>query len=166
MKLIPIIFSTVTGNAYKLAKAVSEVIPEHCGPYNIRYINDEVIGQFDTFVLTYWCDKGSADADTIDLIGKMRDKKLIVIGSLGASRDTKHYRDVCSRVEALASKDNVLLGHFLCQGAVDLRRTEKKLRDGKMSAEHFEKQKLSCGHPDKQDLEDAKSAVRKFLGIK
>ena len=97
MKLIPIIFSTVTGNAFKLAQAVSEVIPDHCGPYNIRYITDEVIEQFDTFVLAYWCDKGSADADTIDLIGKMHGKNLIVIGTLGVSRDTKHYRDVCKR---------------------------------------------------------------------
>ena len=163
MKLIPIIFSTVTGNAFKLAQAVSEVIPDHCGPYNIRYITDEVIEQFDTFVLAYWCDKGSADADTIDLIGKMHGKNLIVIGTLGVSRDTKHYRDVCERVTALAAKDNVLLGHFLCQGAIDLRRTGKKLREGKISVEHFEKQKLSAGHPDQQDLQDAKAAVRVFL---
>lgn len=164
MDLIPIIFSTITGNAFKLAEAAAGVIPNHCGPYNIRYINDEVIERFDTFVLTYWCDKGSADPDTIALINRMKNKKLIIIGSLGVARDTKHYRDVCARVEVLASKENILVGHFLCQGAIDLCRTEKKLREGKITAEHFEKQKLSAGHPDKQDLEDAKEAVRAALG--
>ena len=63
-----IIFSTITGNAFKLAEAAADVIPNHAGPYNIRYVNDEVIDTFDTFVLAYWCDKGSADPDTIELI--------------------------------------------------------------------------------------------------
>ena len=90
MEKIAIIFSTITGNAYKLAAAAADVIPDHAGPYNIRYVNDEVIDTFDTFVLTYWCDKGSADPDTIELIGKLRGKKLIVIGSLGVAPDTKH----------------------------------------------------------------------------
>ena len=163
MELIPIIFSTITGNAFKLAEAAAQVVPEHCGPYNIRYINDEVIERFDTFILSYWCDKGSADPDTIELIGKLHGKKLIVIGSLGVARDTKHYADVCRNVTELASKDNTLLGHFLCQGAIDLRRTAKKLREGRLSAERFEKQKLSQGHPDAQDLADTKAAVSEFL---
>ena len=163
MNMIPIIFSTITGNAFKLAEAVAEVVPEHCGPYNIRYINDEVIEKFDTFILSYWCDKGSCDADTIALIEKLHDKKLIVIGTLGVERGTKHYQDVCTRVTALASKDNVLLGHFLCQGSIDLNRTGRKLREGKLSAERFEKQKLSLGHPDEKDLADAKAAVAEFL---
>lgn len=163
MTLIPIIFSTITGNSFKLAEAAAEVVPEHCGPYNIRYITDEVIEQFDTFILSYWCDKGSADADTIALIEKLHGKKLIVIGTLGAAPDTKHYQAVCANVTALASRDNTLLGHFLCQGAIDLCRTGKKLREGKLSQERFEKQKLSQGHPDARDLADAKDAVRTFL---
>ena len=163
MNMIPIIFSTITGNAFKLAEAVAEVVPEHCGPYNIRYINDEVIELFDTFILSYWCDKGSADPDTIALIEKLHGKKLIVIGTLGVERDSKHAQDVSRRVTELASRDNILLGHFLCQGSIDLKRTGRKLREGKLSAERFEKQKLSQSHPDAQDLADAKAAVAAFL---
>lgn len=163
MDLIPIIFSTVTGNAFKLAEAAASVVPEHCGPYNIRYVNEEMIDMFDTFILSYWCDKGSADADTIALIEKLHGKKLIVIGSLGVSCETKHYKDVCERVCALASKDNILLGHFLCQGAIDLRRTSKKLREGKITQERFEKQKQSQGHPDATDLANVRTAVAEFL---
>lgn len=46
METIPIIFSTITGNAFKLAEAASEAVPNHVGPYNIRYINEEVIRKF------------------------------------------------------------------------------------------------------------------------
>ena len=158
-----IIFSTITGNAFKLAEAAASVLPEHGGPYNIRYVNDEVIDTFDTFVLAYWCDKGSADPDTIALIRRLYGKRLIVIGSLGVAPDTKHGKDVFARVSALAAEDNTLLGHYLCQGAIDLARTGRKLRDGKITPEHFERQKLSQGHPDENDLAGCRAAVRAFL---
>ena len=32
-----IIFSTITGNAFRLAEAAASVVPDHAGPYNIRY---------------------------------------------------------------------------------------------------------------------------------
>lgn len=165
---VPIIFSTITGNAYKLAAAVAEVVPDHVGPYNIRYINDEVIEKFDTFVLSYWCNHGTADDDTIELIRRMRGKNLIVIGTLGVTRDSKHASDVSARVEALASENNRLLGHYLCRGSIDLRRTAARLRipegeKGHLSAERFEKQKLSLGHPDETELSEAKAAVEAFL---
>ena len=71
-----IIFSTITGNAFRLAEAAASVLPEHAGPYNIRYVNDEVIDTFDTFVLAYWCDKGSADPDTIALLRRLHGKRI------------------------------------------------------------------------------------------
>ena len=168
MKKIPIIFSTITGNAFKLAEAVAPVVPEHVGPYNIRYITDEVIERFDTFVLSYWCNHGTADDATIELIGRMKGKNLIVIGTLGVARDTKHAADVTERVCALASENNRLLGHFLCQGSIDLNRTAQRLKipegeKGHLSMERFERQKLSLGHPDEKDLADAAEAVRSFL---
>lgn len=168
--MIPIIFSTITGNAYKLASAVAEAVPDCLGPYNIRYIDDEVIGKFDTFILSYWCNKGTADDDTIQLIQRMRGKKLIVIGTLGASMESKHAADVAERVSALASEQNTLLGHFLCRGSIDLNRTRRRMaipegEKGHLSPEHFEKQKESLGHPDAEDYKNAQEAVKKFLGV-
>ncbi|HBJ18803.1 MAG TPA: hypothetical protein DDY70_03550, partial [Clostridiales bacterium] len=147
---VPIIFSTITGNGYKLAAAAAEAVPDHVGPYNIRYITDEVIDKFDTFVLSYWCNHGTADDDTIDLIARMHGKKLIVIGSLGVATDTAHAAKVTENVIALASEHNTLLGHYLCRGSIDLRRTFARTRipegeKGHLSPERFEKQKQSLG---------------------
>lgn len=165
---VPIIFSTITGNAYKLAVAAGEAVPDHVGPYNIRYITDEVIDKFDTFVLSYWCNHGTADDDTIDLIARMHGKKLIVIGSLGVAADTAHAAKVCENVIALASAHNTLLGHYLCRGSIDLRRTFARTRipegqKGHLSLERFEKQKQSLGHPNAEELEGARAAVAAFL---
>ena len=123
---------------------------------------------FDTFILSYWCNHGTADDDTIALIQKMKGKNLIVIGTLGADRASKHAEDVCRNVSALASENNRLLGHFLCRGSVDLKRTARRLaipegEKGHLSQERFEKQKLSQGHPDETDLENARAAVKEFL---
>ena len=168
MNTIPIIFSTITGNAYKLAAAVAEVVPDHVGPYNIRYVNDEVIERFDTFILSYWCNHGTADDDTIALIQRMQGKRLILIGTLGAARESKHGQDVYRRVCELANENNVLLGHYLCRGSIDLRRTARRLRipegqKGHLSLERFERQKESLGDPNEQELEAAREAVRQFL---
>lgn len=165
---VPIIFSTITGNGYKLAAAAAEAVPNHVGPYNIRYITDEVIDKFDTFVLSYWCNHGTADDDTIDLIARMHGKKLIVIGSLGVATDTAHAAKVCENVIALASEHNTLLGHYLCRGSIDLKRTFARTRipegqKGHLSMERFEKQKESLGHPNAEELEGAREAVAEFL---
>ncbi len=165
---VPIIFSTITGNAYKLAVAAADALPDHVGPYNIRYVTEEVIDKFDTFVLSYWCNHGTADDDTIDLIARMHGKKLIVIGSLGVATDTAHAAKVCENVTALASEHNTLLGHYLCRGSIDLRRTFARTRipegqKGHLSMERFEKQKQSLGHPNAEELNGARTAVAEFL---
>ena len=168
MSSAAIVFSTITGNAFRLAEAAAQVIPDHVGPYNIRYVNREMIDKFDTFVLSYWCNHGTADDDTIDLISRMYGKKLIVIGSLGVATDTAHAAKVTENVIALASAHNTLLGHYLCRGSIDLRRTFARTRipegeKGHLSMERFEKQKLSLGHPNAEELDGARLAVAEFL---
>lgn len=93
--MIPLIFSTITGNAFKLAAAAAEVVPDHCGPYNIRYITDEVIDMFDTFIISYWCNHGTADDDTIALLSRMKDKNIIIIAR-SARRATQSTARMCS----------------------------------------------------------------------
>jgi len=164
-----IIFSTITGNAYKLAMAAKEGIENPYGPYNLRYADDErVISAFDTFVLCYWCNHGTADDDTIAFIQKLKGKNIIMVGSLGASMDTPHAKSVYERVGALASKENNLLGNYLCRGSIDLNRTFARTKipegeKGHLSMERFESQKLSLGHPDENELALATEAVKNAL---
>ena len=99
----------------------------------------------------------------------MHGKKLIVIGTLGVSVDTAHAAKVCANVIALASKHNTLLGHYLCRGSIDLKRTFARTRipegqKGHLSMERFEKQKQSLGHPNAEELDAARAAVAGFLG--
>ncbi len=168
MSTIAIVFSTITGNAFRLAEAAAQVIPDHVGPYNIRYVNREMIDHFDTFVLSYWCNHGTADDDTIALLQHMKGKKIIIIGTLGATRESAHAQKVCENVENLVRAQNTLAGHFLCRGSIDLARTARRLRipegeKGHLSPERFEKQKESLGHPNAEELAQCQMEVKEFL---
>lgn len=162
--MIPIIFSTITGNAFKIATVAKESMENAIGPYNIFYINDEVIEKFDTFVLVYWCNRGTADDETINLIKKMKNKKIVIMGTLGAEIDSNHANKVKSNVEALVKENNILLGNFLCRGSIDINRTKRKTlipfgEPGHLSLERFEKQKESLPHPNQTDLDNAKNFI-------
>lgn len=162
---IPIIFSTITGNAFRLADAIQDEVPNSIGPYNIYYINDGVIKRFDTFVLVYWCNHGTADDATIEFLSKLKNKKIIILGTLGVSTETEHAKKVYQNIHDLVIKDNILLGNFLCRGSIDLNRTRQRLsipmgEKGHLSKERFEKQKESLGHPNKMDLENARYFIR------
>ncbi len=168
MNKIAIVFSTITGNAFRMAEAAAAVTPDHVGPYNIRYVNHEMIDLFDTFVLSYWCNHGTTDDDTIDLIHRMRGKKIIIIGTLGAARDSAHAQKVCENVENLVRENNQLIGHYLCRGSIDLNRTARRLHipegeKGHLSLERYEKQKESLGHPDARELAQLQEEMKVFL---
>ncbi|MDR0856140.1 MAG: flavodoxin family protein [Clostridiales bacterium] len=180
MDTIPIIFSTVTGNAVKLALAAAEAVPDHIGPYNIRYVTgagggrgihyvtDAVVNDYDTLILAYWCDLGSADEDTLALIAGLKNKRLILLGTLGAPADGAHAKKVAETVEKIASRDNILLGSYLCRGSIDLHRTESKRKipegqKGRLDDAGYARHLQSQGHPDESDLEGARRAVRAAL---
>ena len=165
MKKIPIIYSTITGNAFKLADAIKENVEAYLGPYNIRYINDEVINKFDTFVLVYWCNHGTADDDTIALINRMQNKNIMILGTLGAAVESDHAKKVYENASNLVLKNNNLIGNFLCRGSIDLNRTAKRMeipegQKGHLSKERFEKQKESINHPNELDFENARKVLK------
>ncbi len=166
--MIAVIFSTITGNGYKLAEAAASVVDNKVGPYNIAYITDEVIEKFDTFIITYWCDKGNADADVKNLIAKMKDKNIIILGTIGVEANSPYALSTAKRVEELVSEQNNLLGHFLCRGSIDLMRTVQKLKipegeRGRLSPEMFQSYIQSAGHPTAYDLHKAADFTAKIL---
>jgi len=167
---IPLIFSTVTGNAFKLADAVKPYVKDGIGPYNIHWLRDDVIDK-DTYILFYWCYRGSVDPDTLDLLNKSKGKKIIILGTLGADPNKPYYEKVFQNVIDLVNQQNICLGHFLCRGAIDLVRTSKRLsiplgEKGHLSQEKFEDQKKSLGHPNQDDINNAIRFIQNIFNDK
>jgi hypothetical protein len=175
--LIPIIFSTITGNGYKLACAAKKALGDKSvGPYNVRYVYNyeqivnysRFIDESDIVVLTYWCDLGSCDRDTIDILSKFSNKKVIILGTLGVPRDSKHADDVYNRVNAEVKKNNILLGHYLCRGSIDLARSNVKRnipkgQKGHLTKEGYQRHLDSQGHPTAEELQGAQQFIMKCI---
>lgn len=178
---IPIIYSTITGNAFRLAYNIKDLVPNYMGPYNISYIfsedpydtfslNREILKEYDTFILTYWCDRGSCDKPMKKLLKDpyMKNKNIIILGTLGARMESDHAKDVYNNVSNLVKENNNLIGHFLCRGAVDMKRVFRRIRLNKAIPSHdtkdrLEEQKKSLKHPTKKDFKNARKFIKDTL---
>ncbi len=164
-----IIFSTVTGNGYKLACAAEKGVKgDYLGPYNIRWVKDELLEKAEMLILTYWCNRGTADDDTIDLLRRVEGKKIVIIGSLGADSASEHAEKVRASVAAIVKEKNILVADYLCRGSIDVKRTFEKTKipegeKGHLSMERYENQLKSLGHPNEEELDGARRVVEKVF---
>ena len=76
-----IIFSSLTGNTKKLADTIRAVLPaEDCdyfGAPKAEELHSEIL------YIGFWTDKGNADSATLELLSKLRDKKVFLFGTAG-----------------------------------------------------------------------------------
>ena len=71
-----IVFSSSTGNTKKLADAVYEILPKDKCDYFGE--NDSKIPPSDLLYIGFWTDKGSADTKTLELLAKLKNKKIFL----------------------------------------------------------------------------------------
>ena len=76
-----IVFSSSTGNTKKLADAVYEILPKDKCDYFGE--NDSKIPPSDLLYIGFWTDKGSADTKTLELLAKLKNKKIFLFGTAG-----------------------------------------------------------------------------------
>lgn len=159
-----ILYSSITGNTKKLADAIHEELPHVAFMKTQDFIEDR-IHDYDIFYIGYWVDKGNVDPVTQKVLQMMKDKIIVFFGTLGAGENTGYYSMVKQRVESNAM-DNQIIGHFLCQGAVNdavIQRYQKMIIDHpddehmKQQLENYEKGK---SHPDEQDLINVKEFIK------
>lgn len=163
-----IVYSTVTGNAKKLADSVYENIEGCAEPRNIKDVEEAFLEDYGTYIFCYWCRRGTADPMTISLLEKMSNKEVIMLGTLGAYPDSPHGIGLKTRVQELVEKKNRLLGNYICQGKIDPARTEKRLKIPKGEPHHLDEEGYkrhleSRKHPDAQDLKNAILTVKDAL---
>ena len=162
-----IVYSSLSGNTKKIAEAIA-AIAEDCELISVKEFQTSMLPNFDLFYIGYWVDKGDCDAAALRLLAQLKDKRIVLFGTLGAAEQTAYYDMVKQQVEAHAVHSHIL-GHFLCQGAVSEAVID---RYRGMLAEHPEdehmKQQLANyengkSHPDEQDLANAR-AFAKTIG--
>lgn len=159
-------YSTKTGNTKKVAEAINEVIDGS----EIKNIDDINNLDYDLVIVGAWIDKGTANKEAIDFIEKLENKKVAFFFTLGAYPDSDHAKDCVKRIEELFIKNNnELIGHYLCQGAVDPKLIEFMKKQFPVDHPHgpnperIKRWTDASTHPNLEDLENAKSKFKSII---
>ena len=109
-----IIFSSLTGNTKKLADTIRAVLPaEDCdyfGAPKAEELHSEIL------YIGFWTDKGNADSATLELLSKLRDKKVFLFGTAGFGGSEAYFQKILEHVKQSVGPSNSVFGEYMCQG--------------------------------------------------
>ena len=160
-----IIFSSLTGNTKKLADTIRAVLPaEDCdyfGAPKAEELHSEIL------YIGFWTDKGNADSATLELLSKLRDKKVFLFGTAGFGGSEAYFQNILNRVKASIDPSNSVVGEYMCQGKMP-QSVRERYQKMKAQPEHptntdalIENFDRALSHPDARDLEQLKEIVLK-----
>ena len=158
-----ILFCSLTGNTKKLADAIYETLPkDKCDYFGT---NDSQVPQSDVCYIGFWTDKGNADQKTLELLSKLKNKKIFLFGTAGFGVDEAYYRRILTNVKQSIDSSNTVIGEYMCQGKMPMavRDHYVKLKEQPeypanldVLIENFER---ALSHPDKDDLDKLRNIV-------
>ena len=107
-KSYSIIFSSPTGNTRLLADAIRDALPEE----NCNYfgVSENADTQSDILFIGFWTDKGTADKATLDLLEKLKNKRIFLFGTAGFGGDEEYFKkssQIQKRALAAATSQSV-----------------------------------------------------------
>ena len=155
-----IIFSSLTGNTKKLADTIHEMLPHDKCDYFGE--NDSRVPQSDLLYIGFWTDKGNADHKTLELLAKLKNKKIFLFGTAGVGGSDVYFKKSLEQVRQSIDSSNVVIGEYMCQGKMPLSVRERYIKM-KQSPEHpanldmlIKNFDCALSHPDREDLERLK----------
>ena len=159
-----IVFSSKTGNTRLLADTLRASLPQNECTYFGAPAPEAL--EAETLYIGFWTDKGNADADTLALLRTLKNKRLFLFGTAGFGIDTAYFDAILARVQAVPDGSNTVIGTYMCQGKMPLSVRQRyegmkkqpiHLPNLDAMIENFDK---ALAHPDADDLEQLKQAVR------
>lgn len=160
-----IVFSSSTGNTKKLADAVYEILPKDKCDYFGE--NDSKIPPSDLLYIGFWTDKGSADTKTLELLAKLKNKKIFLFGTAGFGGSDVYFEKILRQVKQSIDSSNAVIGEYMCQGKMpqSVRERYVKMKENPehpanldMLIANFD---CALSHPDMDDLEKLKKIIKK-----
>ena len=158
-----IIFSSLTGNTKKLAETIRAVLPaENCDYYGVpetQELHSEIL------YIGFWTDKGNADNATLELLSKLRGKKVFLFGTAGFGGSAAYFQKILDHVKQSVDPSNTVIGEYMCQGKMPQSVRDRYMKM-KAQPEHpanidalIENFDRALSHPDEDDLERLRKIV-------
>ena len=162
-KKYSILVSSVTGNTKALADAIYEVLPkEYCDFYGNAKAQ---MPQSEILYIGFWTDKGNADNKTLELLSKLKNKKIFLFGTAGFGGSNTYFNKILEQVRQSIDSSNEVIGAYMCQGKMpqSVRDRYIKMKENPehpanldMLIENFDR---ALSHPDADDLERLKKTL-------
>ena len=164
---IAIIYSSRTGNTKILAESIKEELKKE----NIVYFGNTIdeLPEADVYIIGSWTNKGNATNDIIELLKKMKYKKIAYFGTAGYGESEEYYKNLFEKVRVNIDSSNKILGYFYCQGKMPIEvrnRYEKMInenpKDEKLHLliENFDK---ALTHPNEKDINNLKTWIKNII---
>ncbi|MFH1060098.1 MAG: flavodoxin family protein [Pseudomonadota bacterium] len=162
-----VVYSSRTGNTRKVAEAVLASLPEPRAIYPVKEAPDPE--DCDFLALGCWIDKGAADAQAQAYFKRVRGQRVGVFITLGAYPDSDHAIRCVQKVRRQLD-GNQVLGHFICQGAIDpelVRWMEMQPQSHPHYMDPARRERIAeaARHPDPQDLARAQELFRNMVAV-
>lgn len=158
-----ILFSSVTGNTKELADVIRETLPEEKCDFFGGVENQKPTA--DMLYIGFWTDKGNADQATIQLLQKLKNKKVFLFGTAGFGGSEAYFRKILERVRQSLDASNTVVGEYMCQGRmpqtvreryVKMKEQPEPMKNLDALIENFDR---ALSHPDAEDLEKLKNMI-------
>ena len=159
-----IVYSSKTGNTKILADTLHDCLPQEGVDYFV--IPDPAAMEADTLYVGFWTDKGNADESTSDFLKQLRGKQVFLFGTAGFGGSEEYFNKILKAVQKDLHSSNTVIGSFMCQGKMpmsvrqryeNMKKQPLHLPNLNAMIENFDK---ALSHPDADDLEQLKQAVR------
>lgn len=166
-----VVYSSLTGNTYKLARAIYDGIDSIERFINIEDVNYDEMKNFDTIIFCYWNKRNYADDKLMKFLKTVKDKKIFAAGTQGAYTDSDSSQVMQANIrKAIEDAGHQFLGQFICQGRIDPVKTEQRMKIKKgekryLGEEGYQRHVESRNHPDMNDTDEAIRLVKEALSI-
>ena len=159
-----IVFNSPTGNTKKLADTIYAVLAkENCDYFGVP---KEGGLYSEMLYIGFWTDKGNADKSTLTLLSTLKNKKIFLFGTAGFGGSEAYFQKILNHVKQSIDSSNSVVGEYMCQGKMpmsvrqryeEMKKQPIHLPNLDAMIENFDK---ALSHPDADDLEQLKQAVR------
>ena len=159
-----IIFSSKTGNTAELANAIRDALPQENCDYFGTSETEEPVSEM--LYIGFWTDQGNADKSALELLQKIKNKKVFLFGTAGFGENEAYFQKVLNNVKSSMDKSNQVVGEYMCQGKMPQAVRDRYVKM-KEQPDHMPNLDLlianfdrALSHPDKKDLDKLRELVR------
>ncbi len=158
-------YSSLTGNTEYFCTEVYKNLKEEHEIDLMRLEEVKSFDDYDLLVLGFWVDRGTANKKARKIIKSIKNKKIALLATLGASPDSEHGQKVRKNVVEIIDESSEYLGISLARGKVDEKLTKriKFLPLKKSIKEKMYESSINSREPNQEEIEKATTFIKGLL---